>query len=85
MDPGSGSGQEALLAGSCAALLAGVRAGCGVAPMGRLAAGDAPDRGAELGLPPLPLSEIVLFGRAGTPVLAVALRALAGGMRAGLG
>lgn len=77
--------REAFSAGSCAALLAGVGAGCGVAPMGRLAAGDAPDGGADLGLPPLPPSEIVLCGRAGTPVLAAALRALAGGMRASLG
>jgi DNA-binding transcriptional LysR family regulator len=77
--------REAFSAGSCAALLAGVRAGCGIAPMGRLAAGDMPDRGPELRLPPLPASEIVLHGRAGTPVLAAALRALASGMRASLG
>lgn len=77
--------REAFSAGSCAALLAGTQAGCGVAPMGRLAAGEVPDRGAELGLPPLPASEIVLLGRSGTSVLAAALRALASGMRAGLG
>jgi DNA-binding transcriptional LysR family regulator len=76
--------REAFRAGSCAALLAGVRAGCGVAPMGQLAAGGAPDRGGELGLPTLPPSEVVLFGRAGTPVLAAALRALASGVRASL-
>ena len=76
--------REAFSAGSCAALLAGVRAGLGVAPMGRLAAGGMPDRGPELGLPPLPPSEIVLFGRAGTPFAAAALRVLAAGMRATL-
>jgi DNA-binding transcriptional LysR family regulator len=76
--------REAFSAGSCAALLAGVRAGLGIAPMGRLAAGDMPDRGPELGLPALPPSEIVLLGRAGTPLAAAALRALAAGMRASL-
>lgn len=76
--------REAFSAGSCAALLAGVRAGFGIAPMGRMAAGDLPDRGPELGLPALPPSEIVLFGRAGTPLQAAALRALAAGMRASL-
>lgn len=76
--------REAFSAGSCASLLAGVRAGCGVAPMGQLAAGDMPDRGEELGLPRLPPSEIVLFGRAGTPVLVAALRALASGVRASI-
>jgi len=77
--------REAFRAGSCASLLAGVEAGCGVAPMGRMAAGGLPDQGAALGLPPLPASEIVLFGRAGAPVLGAALRALASGVRAGLG
>lgn len=77
--------REAFSAGSCAVLLAGVRAGLGIAPMGRVAADDLPDRGPELGLPPLPPSEIVLLGRAGTPLRAAALRALAAGMRASLG
>jgi DNA-binding transcriptional LysR family regulator len=76
--------REAFAAGSCAALLAGVRAGFGVAPMGRLAAGDLPDRGPELGLPALPPSEIVLFGRAGTPLRTAVLRAIAAGLRTSL-
>ncbi len=75
---------EPFLSGGCAALLAGVRAGLGIAPMGRAASGDAPDAGPVLGLPPLPMSEVVLFGRAGSPAVAMALRGLAAGVRAGL-
>jgi DNA-binding transcriptional LysR family regulator len=75
---------ERFLGGGCAALLAGARAGLGVAPMGHAASGDAPDLGPALGLPPLPASEVVLFGRAGSPAVAGALRALAAGMRATL-
>lgn len=76
--------RETFVGGSCAALLAGMRAGLGVAPMGRLASGGAPDRGPALGLPPLPQSEIVLLARAGTPAIAEAVRALAAGIRASL-
>jgi DNA-binding transcriptional LysR family regulator len=76
--------REVFAAGSCAALLAGVSAGFGVAPMGKLAAGSLPDCGPELGLPVLQPSEIVLFGRAGTPLRTAVLRALAAGMRASL-
>jgi DNA-binding transcriptional LysR family regulator len=76
--------QERFLGGGCAALLAGARAGLGIAPMGRAASGDTPDRGPALGLPPLPVSEVVLFGRAGAPPVAAALRALAAGIRASL-
>ncbi len=75
---------EPFLSGGCAALLAGMRAGLGVAPMGRAASGDVPDAGAALGLPPLPASEIVLLGRAGSPGVAAALRALGAGVRASL-
>jgi DNA-binding transcriptional LysR family regulator len=72
---------EPFLSGGCAALLAGVRVGFGVAPMGRAASGDVPDAGPSLGLPPLPASEIVLLGRAGSPEEAAALRALSAGVR----
>lgn len=75
---------ETFLGGGCAALLAGARAGLGVAPMGKVASGGAADVGPALGLPPLPASEIVLFGRAGSAATASALRALAAGVRAGL-
>jgi hypothetical protein len=72
-------------AGGCAALLAAAEAGLGVAPMGRAAAGRAPDRGPALGPPPLPASEVVLFGRASSPAAAAGLRALAAAVRAALG
>lgn len=76
--------REAFVGGSCAALLAGVRAGLGVAPMGRVGSGGAPDLGPALGLPPLPESEIVLFARAGSPPVAAILRVLAASVRASL-
>jgi DNA-binding transcriptional LysR family regulator len=76
--------RETMVGGGCAALLAGVRAGLGVAPMGRIASGGMADVGPALRLPPLPASEIVLFGRAGSPPAAAALRALAAGIRASL-
>jgi DNA-binding transcriptional LysR family regulator len=75
---------EPFLGGGCAVLLAGVRAGLGIAPMGRAASGDVPDAGPALGLPPLPASEVVLLGRASLPGMATALRALSAGVRAGL-
>ena len=76
--------RPAFLGGSCAALLAGVRAGLGVAPMGRIASDDLPDCGPALGLPALGDSEIVLLGRAGSPATAAAIRALAAAIRAKL-
>lgn len=69
--------RDAFTAGSCAALHEGVLADAGVAPMGDICARGMPDRGAELGLPPLPTSDIVLLSRARTPVHAAAIRALA--------
>jgi DNA-binding transcriptional LysR family regulator len=77
--------REALVAGSCTALVAGVRAGLGVAPMGRLASGELPDQGPALALPPLADSEIVLFARTGSRAAAEAVRALSAGIRASLG
>jgi len=76
--------RETFIAGSCAALLAGARAGLGVAPMGRASSGGAPDIGPALGLPALPASEIVLLARSGSPATAAALRALAAGVRAAI-
>ncbi|WEZ85612.1 LysR family transcriptional regulator (plasmid) [Rhizobium sp. 32-5/1] len=69
--------RDAFTAGSCAALHDGILAGAGVAPMGDICARGLPDRGAELGLPPLPSSDIVLLSRARTPAHASAIRALA--------
>lgn len=69
--------RDSFTAGSCATLYDGVLAGAGVAPMGDICARDLPDRGAELELPPLPSSDIVLLSRARTPAHAAAIRALA--------
>ncbi|WP_117195789.1 LysR family transcriptional regulator [Rhizobium terrae] len=69
--------RDAFTAGSCAALHDGILADAGVAPMGDICARGLPDRGAELGLPPLPSSDIVLLSRARTPAHASAIRALA--------
>ena len=76
--------REAFVAGSCAALLSGVQAGLGVAPMGQAASGNVADVGPTLGLPALPDSEIVLFARAGSPAASSAIRALAAAVRSGL-
>jgi DNA-binding transcriptional LysR family regulator len=76
--------RDSFTGGSCAVLLAGVRAGLGVAPMGHAGSGGAPDLGPALGLPPLPRSDIVLFARAGSPPVAAAIRALEAGVRAAL-
>lgn len=76
--------REAFIAGSTAALLAGVRAGLGIAPMGRIASGNLPDLGPPHGLPRLAASGIVLHGRATGPDMAAALRVLAGAIRAEL-
>ncbi len=77
--------RESFVGGSCAALLAGVRAGLGIAPMGLTASGGMPDRGPELGLPKLTPSEIVLLARTSSPESAAATRSLAAAVRAGLG
>lgn len=77
--------REAFVAGSCAALAAGARAGFGVAPMGRIASGGIPDSGPALGLPALPDSEIVLLARAGSPAVSAGVRALAAAIRSSLG
>ena len=77
--------QEVFIGGSCTALMAGVRAGFGVAPMGQAASDGAIDVGPRLGLPPLPDSEVVLFGRTGSAMAGTAVRALAAGVRARLG
>lgn len=76
--------RESLVAGSCAMLAEGVRAGLGIAPMGALAGGDLPDIGMALGLPRLKPSEIVLLGRQQDAGMAAALRVLAAGVRAAL-
>lgn len=76
--------REAFVGGSCAVLLAGVQAGLGVAPLGRASAGGAPDLGPALGLPALPVSDIVLFARTRFPEISAAVRALAAGVKAAI-
>jgi DNA-binding transcriptional LysR family regulator len=78
------SWHETFVGGSCAMLLAAARAGAGVAPMGRLASGSAPDKGPTLGLPPLPESQIVLLARTGSTVVTAAVRALEAAVRASI-
>lgn len=75
---------ETFVGGSCAMLLAATRAGVGIAPMGRLASGGAPDKGTALGLPPLPESQIVLLARTGSANVTAAVRALEAAVRASL-
>lgn len=78
------SWHETFAGGSCAMLLAAMRAGIGVAPMGRLASAGAPDKGPALGLPPLPESQIVLLARTGSALVSAAVRALEAAVRASL-
>lgn len=68
--------REAFVGGSCSALVAAVRAGLGIAPMGAVASGRMSDAGARYGLPALPPSEIVMFARANSPAAGTAARAL---------
>ncbi len=70
--------REAFVGGSCVALLAAVRTGLGIAPMGAVASGQMLDVGPRLGLPALASSEIVMFIRTGSP----AARAAAGALEA---
>jgi DNA-binding transcriptional LysR family regulator len=76
------SWRQAFVGGNCASLLAGARAGLGVAAMGRIASGGAADRGRSLGLPALASSQIVLLARNFSPQAAAGVRALAAGIRA---
>lgn len=68
--------REAFLGGSCSALVAAVRAGLGIAPMGAIASGRMVDVGSRFGLPELPHSEIVMFVRTGSAAASAAARAL---------
>ncbi len=73
--------REAFVGGSCGALVAAVRAGLGIAPMGAVASGRMGDVGAHFGLPELPPSEIVMFARTGSPAASAAAHALEGAVR----
>jgi DNA-binding transcriptional LysR family regulator len=77
--------REAFVGGSCLALVAAVRAGLGVAPLGRMAGDNLPDCGTVQSLPPLPSSQIVMLARTPNASLAAAARALAASVRDTLG
>lgn len=77
LDRASRPWREAFIGGGCAALVAAVQAGLGIAPMGAAAAGRLPDVGDQHGLPPPPDSEIVLLGRARSTEAARAIQAVA--------
>jgi DNA-binding transcriptional LysR family regulator len=73
--------REAFVGGSCLALAAAVRAGLGVAPLGRLVSSNLPEATAVRDLPPLPSSQIVMLARTPGAALAAAARALAASVR----
>lgn len=73
--------REAFVGGSCLALVAAVRAGLGVAPLGSTVGGELPTVPAGAGLPPLPASRIVMRARASDPVTSAVARALAASVR----
>lgn len=74
---------ESFVAGSSSALLAGLSAGFGIAPMGRFGAASQ-DVGPLLGLPRLPASHIILLGRATGQARTRAINAIAASVRAAL-
>jgi DNA-binding transcriptional LysR family regulator len=73
--------REAFTGGSCMALAAAVRAGAGIAPLGRLTAMGLPAPLDRDLLPALPISRIVMLARTPDPHHAVAANALAASVR----
>lgn len=73
--------QETFTGGSCLALMAAVRAGLGVAPLGNIIGGDLAVVPASIGMPPLPPSQIVMLARTPNPATSAAARALAASVR----
>jgi DNA-binding transcriptional LysR family regulator len=73
--------REAFVGGSCLALAAAVRAGLGVAPLGRIVGGQLSGCVALRELPEIRPSQIVLLARTPSPILASAARALSAGVR----
>ncbi|WP_245514703.1 LysR family transcriptional regulator [Jiella endophytica] len=76
--------RDAFVGGSCLALVAAVRAGLGIAPLGRLVGGGLATANSAHGLPDLPSSKIVLLARTSMPAQAAAGRALAASVREAL-
>lgn len=81
LDKAGISWREAFVGGSCLALVAAVRAGLGVAPLGRMIGAGLSELSDALDLPPLPSSQIILLARTPGPVEAAAARALAASVR----
>ena len=75
------SWREAFVGGSCMALVAAVRAGLGVAPLGRMIGPDLPVPSGVADLPLLPSSQIVMLARTRGPTEAAMARALAASVR----
>jgi DNA-binding transcriptional LysR family regulator len=73
--------RETFVGGSCLALVAAVRAGLGVAPLGAIVGGNLPVSAATSSLPALPSSQIVMLARTSDPVTSSAARALAASIR----
>lgn len=73
--------RETFTGGSCLALMAAVRAGLGVAPLGTIIGGDLAVAPVSLGMPPLPPSQIVMLARTPNPATSAAARALAASVR----
>lgn len=72
---------DAFVGGSCLAIAAAVRAGVGVAPLGRMVGADLPEAASVRGLPRLPASKIVMLARTPALHLGIAARALAVSVR----
>jgi DNA-binding transcriptional LysR family regulator len=85
LDRSSTKWREAFVGGSCLALTAAVRAGLGVAPLGRLAGADLAPLSIRMDLPALPQSRIVLLARASDELRAAAARAVSASVRDMLG
>ena len=73
--------REAFVGGSCLALASAVRAGLGVAPLGRMVGSGLTEPRDAGDLPPLPASQIVMLARTPGSVEAAAARALAASVR----
>lgn len=73
--------REAFVGGSCLALTTAVRAGLGIAPLGRIVGGQMPGWSILHDLPAPRPSQVVLLARAQSTLLATAARALSASVR----
>jgi DNA-binding transcriptional LysR family regulator len=78
--------RESFVGGGTAAVTAAVTAGLGIAPLARrIAPSGFIDVEQGLGLPPLPLSDVVLYSRVSDPRSTASLKTLAAAFRASIG